>query len=151
LQYEGVTLEDVHRARCTVEPALAGILAARKDPDAISQLRQLLDQEEACLNDHIAYAHASVRFHERMADLAGVQTLAMCVRQFNWVLERFFVGQRQPQARNALSHRAHAHFLNLLEHASPRDVEEYWRTHCDAVGEFMLKGHEGERVLDLFS
>ena len=151
LQYERVTLEDVHRARCTVEPALAGILAARRDPDALAQLRQLLEQEEACLDDHVAYAHASVRFHERIADLAGVQTLAMCVRQFNWVLERFFAGEQQPPARNALSHRAHAHFLELLASASPSEVEGYWRNHCEAVGEFMLKGHEGERVLDLFS
>jgi DNA-binding GntR family transcriptional regulator len=87
-----------------------------------------------------------------MADLAGVQTLAMCVRQFNWVLKRLQVaGQRTPPVSNSPSHHAHVRFVELLEHASPAAVEEFWRRHCDAIGEFILKGREGERVVDLFT
>ena len=65
LQYEGVTLEDVQQARRTLEPPIAGMLAARRDPHAIVQLRELLEREESCLNDDFSFGHASVRFHER--------------------------------------------------------------------------------------
>ena len=43
----------------------AGMLAARQDPHAIVQLRELLEREESCLNDDLSFGHASVRFHER--------------------------------------------------------------------------------------
>lgn len=158
LQHGGVTIEDVLRARRIVEPPLAGILTASKSPVKITRLRDLLKEEEDALDDRVAFGQKSIRFHELVAELAGVETLTVSVRQFNWVLGRLtttveadLISQAGPDDGNRRAHRAHVKFVDLLEGTDdPATVQQYWQRHVDAISSRLLEVASSETVIDLF-
>ncbi|HTD58575.1 MAG TPA: GntR family transcriptional regulator, partial [Solirubrobacteraceae bacterium] len=55
LQYKGISVEDVLRARCILEPPLAGVLASTRNATKLKRLRAVLAEEEASLDDPIAF------------------------------------------------------------------------------------------------
>jgi len=156
LQHQGVSIEDVLKARLVVEPPLAGLVAAARNKKHLSALQQALEREEAALPDNVAFGEASIIFHELVAELAGIETMTLCVRQFNWVLARLTedVESRNPRdssSGNARAHRAHVHFVELLQQRSSADtVEQYWRAHVEQIDQRLIQGRRGLKVVDLF-
>jgi DNA-binding FadR family transcriptional regulator len=153
LQHQGVTVADVLQGRRVIEPPLAGLLARSKTKDkAIARLREALDEEEAALDDPVRFGEASIRFHEMVASLAGVDSLTLCVRQFNWVIGRLTSEvESDGGGENPRAHRSHAKFIDLLETAGADEVQEYWQRHVDQISDRLLAGWRGEKVLDLFA
>ena len=155
LQHDGVTVEDVLQGRRVIEPPLAGLLAATRDDTKMKQLRQALADEEALLDRPVEFGQASIRFHELVADLAGIASLTLCVRQFNWVLTRLTSEVESidgtGNAGNARAHRSHVKFVKLLETAKPDDVRDYWQRHVDEISDELLRKWTGEKVIDLFA
>jgi DNA-binding FadR family transcriptional regulator len=156
LQYRGTTLEDLARTRLMLEPPLMGQLAATRDPAVIAQLRDALDQEEAALAASGEFRPSKARFHELACDLAGIETMAIFVRQLNWVVDRLNEQHRatpNPNRRRhaARAHRAHTHLMKLVESGDAEGAQEFWREHVAAIDKQLLSGREGQRVVDLFS
>ena len=155
LQHEGITVDDVLQARMILEPPLAGLTAARNDPETLSELRRALAAEESTLPDRASYAEASIRFHEVVVDLAGIRTLSLTVRQYNWVLGRLMQEVRTHSSEvttgDPKSHSAHAHFVELVSEGKPDEAEEYWRAHVELIGRRLLEGRSGSKVVDLFA
>lgn len=154
LQHDGVTVEDVLQGRRVIEPPLAGMLAKRIDADKMGRLREALEEEEAQIGDPVEFGRASIRFHELVAELAGVDSLTLCVRQFNWVLGRLtskVEAEDGSQPGNARAHRSHVKFVKLLETAKPADVEDFWKRHVNAISDELLVKWPGGKVIDLFA
>jgi DNA-binding FadR family transcriptional regulator len=153
LQHQGVTVADVLQGRRIIEPPLAGLLAASKTKDkAIARLREAIEEEEAALDDPVRFGEASIRFHELVASLAGVDSLTLCVRQFNWVVGRLTSEvESEGGSGNPRAHRSHVKFVELLETASPADVQDYWQRHVDQISDRLLQSWPGKKVLDLFT
>lgn len=151
LQYTGVTLEDLLRARRVVEPPLAGLLTASRSKRKIKRLRDVLAAEEAAMDDPVAFGEASICFHETVAALAGVDTLTLCVRQFNWVLRPLTArAETRGGMSNPRAHRSHVRLVELMETATPEQVQAYWQEHVDVGSQVMLKSVGRATVIDLF-
>lgn len=154
LQYQGTTLDDVLKARQVVEPPLAGMVAASNSPAAFGALRAALQEEEDALGDMVAFGEASIRFHEKVAMVAGNDTLALCVRQFDWVLGRLTElvesGYSNGPAGNVKAHRAHKRFIAIVETGDAVETEKFWRSHVDAIARVLLSGRRGEKIANLF-
>jgi DNA-binding FadR family transcriptional regulator len=154
LQHEGVTVDDVLQARMILEPPLAGLTAARRDDVTIYELRRALEAEEAALPDRAAYAEASIHFHEVVVNLAGIRTLSLTVRQYNWVLGRLMQEVRAHDSvttGDPKSHSAHARFVDLVSEGKSREAEAFWRAHVEHIGKRLLEGRSGSKVVDLFT
>jgi GntR family transcriptional repressor for pyruvate dehydrogenase complex len=155
LQHEAITVDDVLQARMILEPPLAGLTAARNDSATILALRRALEAEAQALPDRASYAEASIRFHEVVVDLAGIRTLSLTVRQYNWVLGRLMQEVRTHDTEvttgDPKSHSAHTRFVELVAEGNPREAESFWHAHVEAIGQRLLKGRSGSKVVDLFS
>ncbi len=155
LQHEGVTVDDVLHARMILEPPLAGLTAAHRDDTTLRELRQALVAEEEALADRASYAEASIHFHEVVVSLAGVRTLSLTVRQYNWVLERLMEDVRAHNSEvttgDPKSHSAHARFVDLVAEGNAADAEGFWRAHVELIGRRLLEGRSGSKVVDLFT
>jgi len=151
LQHDGVTVEDVLQGRRVIEPPLAGLLAATRDDTKMKLLREALADEEALIDKPVEFGQASIRFHELVAELAGVHSLTLCVRQFNWVLGRLTEVVSVGGTGNTRAHRSHVKFVKLLETAKPDEVRDYWQRHVDEISDELLRQWTGEKVIDLFA
>lgn len=152
LQHDGVTVEDVLQGRRVIEPPLAGILASHIDEAKLDRLKDALNDEAAALDEPVEFGHASIRFHELVAELAGVDSLTLCVRQFNWVLGRLTSAvEAEGGSGNARAHRSHVKFVKLLESGRPDEIEDYWKRHVNAISDELLRQWQGEKVIDLFA
>jgi len=156
LQYQGTTLEDLARTRLMLEPPLAGQLAATRDPAVLARLRDALEQEEAAIAAPGEFQPAQARFHQLVCDLAGIETMAIFVRQLNWVLTRLTEEHRAASHRDrrrqaTKAHRAHARLYALVEAGDAAAAQQFWHQHVAEVDKQLLSGREGQRVVDLFS
>jgi DNA-binding FadR family transcriptional regulator len=157
LQYRGTTVGDVYQVRTILEPPAAGLVAARRAPEALGTLREALADEERSLDDSITFAHASARFHEHVLEQAGNQTLAVIAGMLADIIDLHqeavvAEGASRPthteETRQA--HRAHARLVELVEAGDTAGAEKHWAEHMQAIGEFLLKGAGAKTVVELF-
>jgi DNA-binding FadR family transcriptional regulator len=156
LHARNVSLADVFEARSLLEPLAARAIAGmRNRRPAVTELRGLVDEQEATIGDPEAFGDANARFHERLVALAGNQTLSIVAEMLNEVVARAVtavaqaaddtVGSLQTRRRGIRSQRR---LLDLLEAGVPAAAEEHWRAHMAVVGKVML-GQEASTVVDL--
>jgi GntR family transcriptional repressor for pyruvate dehydrogenase complex len=155
LQHSGVTIEDVLKARGLVEPPLAGLVAASRSAKAVAALRDALKDEGAVVDDRVAFGEASIMFHERVAELAGIDSLTLYVRQLNWVLAKLTREVESNPERgasgNPRAHRSHARFVSIVEAGIAEDAEKFWRAHVTESSRELIRHHVGGgKVIDLF-
>lgn len=153
LQTQGATLADFQTARQILEPPLAALLAANADANAVKRLREAVDAEAAVVNDPERYGHATVRFHELVAELSGSSTLWVVMDLLDGVLQRHTEVRireeaRQPELRKG--HRAHARLVDLVEAGDADGARELWEAHVEEIGNALLRGTGRAKVVDLF-
>jgi DNA-binding FadR family transcriptional regulator len=155
LQARNVTLGDVHQARSIIEPAAVRVLAtSSNNKKAVEELRSLIEAQRVVLDDPEAFGHANARFHERLVELAGNQTLSIVGEMLNEIIARAVTAVSQtPSKRNSLpvrqrGIRSQERLLDLIAIGASIDAEAHWRTHMDAVGKVMI-GHMAKTVVDL--
>jgi DNA-binding FadR family transcriptional regulator len=153
LQTQGATLADFQAARQILEPPLAALLATNADAAAIKRLREAVDAEAAVVNDPERYGHATVRFHELVAELSGSSTLWVVMDLIDGVLQRHTEVRireeaRQPELRKG--HRAHARLVDLVEAGDADGARELWDAHVEEIGNALLRGTGRAKVVDLF-
>ncbi|MEZ5143504.1 MAG: GntR family transcriptional regulator [Acidimicrobiales bacterium] len=87
LQARNVPLADVFEARALLEPLAARTIASsRRRRSAVSELRDLIDDEAAAIEDPEAFGRTAGAFHERLVALAGNQTLTIVAEMLNEIL-----------------------------------------------------------------
>jgi DNA-binding FadR family transcriptional regulator len=155
LQARNVPLADVFDARSLLEPVAAKAVAtSRRRRAAVAELRALIAEEEAAIEDPDAFGEANARFHERLVALAGNQTLTIVAEMLNEIVARAVaaVSRAQPVVGSLATRRrgirSQQKLLELLEAGDGVAAEEHWRAHMAVVSRVML-GQEATTVIDL--
>ena len=155
LQYRETTLEDVQAARAVVEPPAAAMLARRANPQACEQLRELIEQQKTVIDDPDAFAELSTRFHERLMELAGNETLALVVGMLHDIVERHAASSLgrlglpdEKTVQKAI--RSQERLVDLVEAGDEKGAEAHWRRHVAAAGQSVLSSTGPKSVVDLF-
>ena len=154
LQSRNVTLGDVHQARSLIEPAAVRVLASSPKRKAIDELKALIEDQRAALEDPAAFGVANARFHERLVELAGNQTLGIVAEMLNEIVARAVtaVSQAQPRGNSLATRqrgiRSQERLIELIAIGASIDAEVHWRNHMEAVGKVMI-GQQAKSVIDL--
>ncbi len=159
LQARNVPLADVYEARSVIEPTAVGTVAGAGEQSrtaAATQLRELIGEQEAVVDDPEAFGRANARFHERLVELAGNQTLAIVAEMLNEVVARAVTavsrttsgGGGDSVATRRRGIRSQERLVDLIESGDAAAAEEHWRTHMAVVGKVML-GQRATTVIDL--
>jgi GntR family transcriptional regulator, transcriptional repressor for pyruvate dehydrogenase complex len=155
LQSRNVTLGDVHQARSVIEPAAVRILASSPRRKAIDELKGLIEEQRTALEDPTAFGRANARFHERLVELAGNQTLSIVAEMLNEIVARAVtaVSQAKPRGNSLATRqrgiRSQERLIELIAIGASIDAEVHWRNHMEAVGKVMI-GQQAKSVIDLF-
>jgi DNA-binding FadR family transcriptional regulator len=157
LQHQQTSLADVYEARLVVEPPAARLLAERRTAEVIGELRAALAEEQDTTADPVAFAHASARFHERVVDLAGNNTLSLFTGILAEIIdahtETVMVAAHDPTTRardSDAAHRSHERLVELVSVGDADGARAHWQAHMEAIGRVMLKESGSGRVVDLF-
>ncbi len=154
LQSRNVTLGDVHEARTVIEPAAVRILASSPRRKSIDELKALVEQQRAVIEDPEAFGQANARFHERLVALAGNQTLSIVAEMLNEIVARAVTAVSQSPRGKSLATRqrgirSQERLMELIAIGASMDAEVHWRNHMEAVGKVMI-GQQAKTVIDLF-
>lgn len=156
LQARNVSLADVFEARSLLEPVAARVVASsRGRRSAAKELRALVADEEAAIEDPEDFGVANARFHHRLVSLAGNQTLSIVAEMLNEVVVRAVtaVSSSDGDSVGSLSVRrrgirSQERLLDLIEAGEGTAAEEHWRSHMQVVGRVLL-GQRAATVVDL--
>src|SRR4051794_11198101 len=89
LRARNVSLADVSEARAEIEPLAAKAIASKRSRRAaVAELNELIDKEEAAIEDPESFGVANAEFHERLVSLGGNQTLAIVTEMLNEIVVR---------------------------------------------------------------
>ncbi len=155
LQSRNVPLADVFEARTILEPAAVRLVASgRQRRRSAQRLRRLIGEEEAAIEDPVAFGQANARFHEELVAMAGNQTLTIVAEMLNEVVARAVTAVSQTDSGGASARtrrrgvRSQQRLVVLIEAGDADGAEAHWRTHMGVVGRVML-GQRAKTVIDL--
>lgn len=155
LQARKVPLADVHEARSLLEPAAAATVArSSRRRSASEELRKLVDDQEAVVDDPDAFGVANARFHERLVALANNQTLTIVVEMLNEIVARAVTAASQsaPREQSIKTRkrgiRSQRRLVELIAAGDAAAAEEHWRAHLAVVGKVLL-GAQATTAVDL--
>lgn len=156
LQARNVSLDDVFEARTILEPAAVRLVAAaRGHRRHADELRALVAEEVAAIDDPAAFGTANAHFHEGLVAMAGNQTLSIVAEMLNEVVARAVTAVSQEESGEASlatrrrGVRSQERLAALVEAGDADAAEAHWRTHMGVVGRVML-GQRARTVIDLF-
>ncbi|WP_236009037.1 FadR/GntR family transcriptional regulator [Actinomadura physcomitrii] len=165
LQLGRANLADVYVARSAIEPTAARLLALNSEADHRG-LEESLEEVRACLADDAErFAAATARFHLRLVELSGNQTLALMAGMVHEIILRqtqSSVRTREAEASTAsgAAHddpqvnyrravRAYEKLVQLVRAGKADEAERFWRRHLEVADELVLAGHQATRVIDV--
>ncbi|MCE2391742.1 MAG: FadR family transcriptional regulator [Proteobacteria bacterium] len=160
LQHANARIEDVHRARAVVEPGAAREVALLKSRDAaVAALSEILSLEvEATERGEFELrARLSLRFHERVIELAGNHTLTLFTRMIHDIVERHFEvfsrsGTPEASAKARASRaesKTHQQLIELIEAGDPDGAETLWRRHLEGACGVLFRYSDNRALIDL--
>jgi len=134
LQAEGITLEELFRARRLIEPVLARDAALQQDPGWIAQARDLIARGRTLdIGDDTAYIAITREFHE----LVVQGTTNRVFRSFALGLMSMFIGSLDqaiyPLDKRRKVLREHEDILKAIIAGNPARVEKLMMTHMGGV------------------
>jgi GntR family transcriptional regulator, transcriptional repressor for pyruvate dehydrogenase complex len=157
LQARNVSLADVYDARSILEPSAVRLVASSPGHRAAAdELRPLIRDQQEAIGDPETFGLANARFHARLVELAGNQTLSIVAEMLNEVVARAVTAVSQADAgRDAVSTRrrgirSQERLVSFIEEGQVAEAEEHWRTHMAVVGRVML-GQDATTVIDLMN
>ena len=122
LRTQQTPLADVFEARCVIEPAAVGLLAANRTDEDLDVLRQSHEGLLALADDPVGFPVAAAQFHLQVVELAGNRTLALFGRIMLDIVEthnRAIFSVRP--ADGAQVGRANQEHAELLSHVEERN------------------------------
>jgi DNA-binding FadR family transcriptional regulator len=159
LQHQHTSLADVYEARLVIEPPAAAMLAERRSAAVLDELRRVLDDERESVHDPVGFARASARFHERVVELGGNNTLSLFTGILGEIidahtesvlLEAADTDAGAVDRDSGTAHRSHERLLELVEAGDAEGARAHWLAHMEAIGTVMLRGKRTRPVIELF-
>jgi DNA-binding FadR family transcriptional regulator len=155
LQARNVSLADVFEARSMLEPVAARLVAgSRSHRSAAAELRRLSAEQLEAIDDPEAFGRANSRFHARLVELTGNQTLSIVAEMLNEIVARAVAAAAQPDGGRDSTEtrlrglRSQARLAALIEAGDAREAEEHWTEHMAIVGRVLL-AQRAKTVIDL--
>jgi GntR family transcriptional repressor for pyruvate dehydrogenase complex len=156
MQYRGITVEDVFRARLTFEPACAGILAGRRTDYDLKLLAEELEagEREQELTGPSALAR-HVGFHNLVVELAGNGTMLLLSDMLQDVAARAATNLATTVTPEVLkvgwatAREHHRQVFNLIQARDVEGATAAWRDHLQHLIDRWRSERIGETVLDL--
>lgn len=142
LQYKGVPLVDVYRARQELEiSALRSLSGTGADLEPLSGL---VAEAVDTLDDAVAFAQVDTRIHQAIVDLAGIATLSVTVGMILEIMashnDVFMTahGAESQRASDELAVKAYKRLLKLLSAGDVDTAVTHWRRHLRKVESYMI-------------
>ncbi|MDT5143039.1 MAG: GntR family transcriptional regulator, sialic acid-inducible nan operon repressor [Mycobacterium sp.] len=157
LMLSGTHLGDVWDARLTIEPAAVRQLAETATDAQLAALDEELERVRAVAdNDPLSFNRAGVRFHVKLVDLSGNQTLTAVIGMLSEIIERELanalveIGTDTDEIRraNRRALRGYEKVAALIHAADGAGAERAWREHMSNVRRYVGRTQRDDRVLD---
>jgi DNA-binding FadR family transcriptional regulator len=164
LQMGGTTIADVYEARTVIEPAAAGLLAARRSGQDLEDLNACVEhlvvlvESDKQFRDADAWSQGIMRFHDLVLERSGNRTLAVqagvlrevvAMHLSTVVMRTFDHPDTQDQFRKLV--RSYRKLVLLIDARDADGAERHWRTHLEVMGRRLLRDDTGAKaVVDLF-
>jgi GntR family transcriptional repressor for pyruvate dehydrogenase complex len=136
---------DLIEARLEIEPILARLAAERRDAEAIGDLRALLDELEAGIQDRAAFVDADVRFHLRIAEAADNRVLLEFLSSLQTLLRIWIARVLDEPEDLGPSFRSHVDLVEAIESGDGERAQAVMSSHMANASsrlEAALRRHE---------
>jgi GntR family transcriptional regulator, transcriptional repressor for pyruvate dehydrogenase complex len=154
----------VYDARKVIEPAAVRMLAARRDPEDVAELRTSTGALAVLVNngadnaDLNEWSTAAFRFHDIIMERSGNTTMTLIGAVLREVVTRHMsrvvatsTDRNEVESQFKKTIRAFSRLTALVESGEAVAAEEFWRDHMEWAGRGMLWGDLAtETVVDLF-
>lgn len=155
LQSRRASYRDVYEARVLIEPPAARLLAERHSGTAPAALRQIIADQHAAM-DQDDFGRAVARFHARMIELTGNETLILISGMLDGIVGGYqseVVRMRKgagPRSRRTteVGLRSQAKLVDLIEAGDGAGAEAHWRAHMENSARVWLAAGPGEAIVD---
>ncbi len=155
LQYQGVHLADVYRARTAIEVSAVGELASAP-AKKIAVLAELVERGGDLLDDAYGFARHDTAVHQAVVDLAGNATLSVLASMLLHIMdahnEHFMSlhGEAHEKQADQLAFRAHKKLVKLLQAGDAAAAQAFWRKHLNNVEKYMI-GDSNTTLVEVLS
>ena len=159
LQIEGATLQDVWQARTIIEPPAAGLLAARRNRAALSELdANIAAAREAAGTDLIRYADLTAEFSMLIVKHCGNKTIHLMAaliydiirRQHEHVTERTLASASVGRLRQE-NIKGRMKAVALMRSGTAEAAERFWRAHLAHMRDLVLAAYTGPMTIDILN
>jgi DNA-binding FadR family transcriptional regulator len=156
LQYQGVPLSDVYRARTEIEVSAVGMLGGARRKPAVRKLEVLADEAEGLLGDDDAFADHDLRIHIAIVEATGSTTLAALSKMLFQIIEAhnaLFIASHPRGFSSAVNKQAQRGYVRLVKLLADGDLEgaqRKWRRHLEAAESYMI-GESDSTLVEVLS
>ena len=153
LRTQQTPLADVFEARCVIEPAAVGLLAANRTDEDLDVLRQSHDGLLALADDPVGFPVAAAQFHLQVVELAGNRTLALFGRIMLDIVEThnraIFSVRPADEAQVGRANQEHAELLSHVEAHDGVAAVACWERHLTNATRFALEALGADTTINL--
>jgi GntR family transcriptional repressor for pyruvate dehydrogenase complex len=129
LATSSTTLSELTEVRLLLEVPLAGLAAEHATPEAITALRQSVDEAERLPDDDLVQRESDVRFHRAIAEAAGNRVARALSAWSSEVLQPRLKDLIAPAIVEAVARDQHREIIAAIEQRKPVLAERAMRTH----------------------
>ncbi|TPG36567.1 FadR/GntR family transcriptional regulator [Mycolicibacterium hodleri] len=155
LEYRGATTADLFEAAVALEGPCAAMLARRRTPEQLEQLRKAATPDTGVVDSRLLLQREN-DFHRVVIELAGnatLQVLCAIVREIiDAATSRYLTGTRSEVHGPAVAAgaRAHSRFVDLVASRDAEEAEALWGRHIRATAARVRDAGGADRVIDIF-
>jgi DNA-binding FadR family transcriptional regulator len=155
LEYRGATTADLFEAAVALEGPCAAMLARRRTPAQLEQLRTAATADGGTTDPRLLLQREN-DFHRMVIEFAGnatLQVLCAIVREIiDAATGRYLTGTRSEVHGPAVAAgaRAHGRFVDLIERRDAEGAEALWGRHIRATAARIRDAGGADRVIDIF-
>jgi len=161
LQYRGVTVEAVYRARALMESSAISAMSARPSDEVLARLAANLEEARLIVEDESSDQDlhgVSREFHSMVVDASANGALTIFNDMICDIVDRggaAYERARSPEGRvesQRLAYRSHRKLYDLLVAGDLAKADDLWRRHVAAVADGLSSANPaGSTVLDTLS
>jgi len=125
------TLKDIFEIRMVMEIGMADLIMQRITPEDLTELKSIVKSEPNNTNSFLFDIDQEVRFHGKLYDITGNQTLKrfqqLLLPVFKFVHES---GLLKKNTKNKL-HASHKKIVDVIQHGTAKELRETIRNHFE--------------------
>jgi len=128
---DDATLKEIFEMRLSLEIGMADFIIRRVTPEDIAELKQIVKSEPKKSREHLFQVEQEIRFHGKLYDITGNQTLKnfqkMLLPVFDYVHHSGLL-KKQVLLKEFVSH---SELIELIEQGSPEKLRNGMRNHLE--------------------